>query len=366
MLSSTSSSNQRLPSLEWRTIWWMPVLLPLCFILILEGRLALRGFQPTLVDSETHWQEERARVAGLGKNALVLVGASRIQLGVDIPLLRTLSGKEPVQLAIDGNSYAPVLQSLAEDPGFIGTVIVDFAEGANIVPMPTGLATAYTGHYRQQASHYQNWNFDRIENRLSRLVQGILRSYADGARPLDSLLSRLMEPPTTRQYLLTHPDRSRSADYSRVPMPDFYLSRVMRHLGKDAPDAGTTFASQRALHEELARRIARLPADDPAKLAGSYALLTDWLQKIRGRGGRVIMLAMPTSGLVHDADRKRYPRELFWDPLAKTLPATMIHYEDFPAMRQFICPDGSHLDYRSKPAFTMALVNAAGLQRTGR
>ena len=363
MLSSTSSSSQRLPSLAWRPMWTYALILPLLFILILEGRMALRGYQPTLVDSEIHWLEERARVASLGNSALVLVGGSRIQLGMDVPLLRELTGMEPVQLAIDGNSYGPVLKGLAEDAEFTGTVIVDFYEGTAINPPPDALSTRYANRYRQQRAHFQSWNFDRIENMLERQLKSHLRSYADGARPLDSLLTRIAHQTNVQQYLVTHPDRSRSADYARVPMPDFYFGRVMRNLGTNAPPANSHFANPRALNSELVRRIDALPVAAPAAFAPQLAELQRWTQAIQRRGGKVILLVMPSSGLVHEMERHSYPRNIFWDRIARNFPAKMIHYEDYPALRDYRCPDGSHLDYRDKAGFTAAFVKQADLLR---
>ena len=361
MLSSTSSSNQRLPSLPWLKILLPSLLLVTLFALLLEGRLALRGIASTLLDSETHWQEERARVKGLGKQALVIIGASRIQLGIDVPLLSKLSGMETVQLAIDGSSYGPVLLGLAQDTDFCGTVVIDYNEQSSLASDPASLATRYESGYQRKKVQLQSWNFDRLENRLEWFLHANLRSYADGARPLDSLLFRVLKNNQTGQYLRTATDRSRAADYSKVPMPGFYLSRVIRNLGKYAPPPNQNFDNAQQLLGELQQRIDTLHAEPVIHLPEKHALLKQTVAKIQQRGGRVIFLLMPASGLIREIEHRQYPKLLFWEPLRKAIPAGMIHFEEHISMSDFVCPDGSHLDYRDKARFTVAFAQEAGL-----
>lgn len=150
MLSSTSSSNQRLPSLPWLRLWLPALLLVLALIGLLEMRLMLRGFAPTQLDSEARWLEERSRASSDGRASLVLIGASRIQLGIDVALLQKLSGRPTHQLAIDGSSYWPVLRGLAEDQEFKGTVVVDYYQHIPLDDAYGGLAASYERHYQQK------------------------------------------------------------------------------------------------------------------------------------------------------------------------------------------------------------------------
>ena len=91
------------------------VLMSRARIAMMEAVLSLRGFRPTAVDDEPTWILQRHRASTLGPRALILVGASRIQIGIDIDALRDVTGLEPVQLAIDGSSFTLVLKELAAD-----------------------------------------------------------------------------------------------------------------------------------------------------------------------------------------------------------------------------------------------------------
>lgn len=361
MLSSISSSNQRLPSLPWAKMWLSALLLLTVFVLMLEGRLALRDIAPTLFDSKTRWQEERLRVKAADKKALVLIGASRIQLGIDPPLLSQLSGMQTIQLAIDGSSYWPILQGLANDPDFIGTVVVDYYEYSTLDNDPANLARRYESDYQQKKTKLTYWNFDRLENQLEWGLRGSLRSYADGARPMDSLYYRVINKPYMPQYLRTRSDRSRDADYSKMDMPKFYIGRVYRNLGKYAPPRNRQFDTYEEMLTDLQQHIAALPQANTDQLTQKHHLLREAVDKIRHRGGKVIFLTMPTSGMIHDIENKQYPQAVFWVPLKKALPVTMIHSDEHPTLKAFVCPDGSHLDYRDKARFTAAFAQVAGL-----
>ena len=90
------------------------------------------------------------------------------------------------------------------------------------------------------------------------------------------------------------------------------------------------------------------------------------VKAIEGRGGRVLFADFPTAGLVRAIEEKRYPRELFWDRFVGTVKAKAIDAADYPSLDGFQCPDGSHLDFRDRSRFTLALFEELGLGRAGR
>lgn len=361
MPTSTSSSDRRLPRLAWRTLLGTALAATVLLAAIMEVRLALRGYQPTVVDGPDLWQHERQRAAALGSRALILVGASRMQLDVDLDALRRATGLEPVMLAIDASDFQPVLADLAADPRVRGTVIVDVAEHQLVAPAP-GAAPEWVARARvEDRSHLPD--FRDAEDALTRSVRSHLRAYADGAQPITSILDRLIPASPVPQYLFTRLDRSQEADYARVHMPWYYYRRVMRNLGHEI--ALRNGMPARDVENELRRRVAALA---PGKAwVRSYEASTRTLAAqaaaLRARGGQVYFVMLPTSGLVRDIERRRFPRAQFWDRFVALVGAPTLHFEDVPAMRELDCPDGSHLDYRQRAAFTAALANALGIAR---
>lgn len=349
-----------MPKLEWRLLLGTALAATLLLAGTMELRLALRGYQPTVVDAPDLWQHERHRAAALGSRALILVGASRIQLDVDLDVLRRKTGLEPVQLGIEGSDFQPVLADLAADPRVRGTVIVDLAEHM-LVGSPPGAAPEWVARAaaKERRSHLPD--FDAAEEALVRLVRGHVRSYADGARPVTSLLDRLVPAHPEAQYIITHADRSQTADYRRLPMPWFYYRRVLRNLGQEIPLPEGMRA--RDVEDELRRRIGELRplTETVPQYEASTRVLAAQAATLRARGARVYFVMFPSSGLVKEIDRRRFPREQFWDRFVALVGAPTLHFEDVPAMRDLVCPDGSHLDYRQRAAFTAALVQALGI-----
>jgi hypothetical protein len=338
--------------------WLVPFVTGLVLLLfvagLLEGALAARGFRATVVDSPALWARERLRASEEGRHALILVGASRAQLDVDLGALAEMTGKQPVQLAIDGSSYVSVLADLAADDRVTGTVLVDYQGG---VPDPNyqDASMRYVEYWRHSERLGATYDFVRMENALAAWRQGILRSYADGAGPLAALVSRVLAPRATPQYLVTLPGRSRDADYSRVPMPAFYYQRVMRNAGIEGLPSLPDYA---AVDKALAERIRALPQASTANLTENAGLLGQMVRRIEARGGKVVFVMFPRSGLVRAADDVIYPRAVFWDRIVPLAGGKGLYYADEPSLRDFTCPDGSHLDVRDKRRFTVALAKA--------
>ena len=360
MPSYISNSSDRLPSLPWARALGCAVILFFAFVGGLELCLAARGFRHTVQDSESLWQQGRERAGKLGENALILIGASRIQLDLDMDVLRRETGLDPVQLAIDGSSMLPILRGLAGDPAIRGTVLVDYYDSTVSVPEPQDDAAAYQHNYDERQKRPLNGTL--VEDWLTERLRRHLRSYADGMNPRQSLLRRVFSSNATPQYLVTLPDRSRIADYTRVQMPNFYLARALRNLGDNFEYPFKTSKDNGERARELESRIAALMPKDNTVFLRVTREMRRMADAIRSRGGEVILVRFPVSGYIREADERRYPRAMFWDRFAKDVASPTLNFADVPGLREFTCPDGSHLDYRSRKAFTEALVSALGLK----
>jgi len=349
--SSTSSSDDRLPSVAWFPVLVSAVLIFLAFVTALEALLAARGFRPTVQDSESGWFRQRDRASALGSRALILIGASRIQLDLDLDVLRARTGLEPVQLAINGSSSMAVLQDLASDPTIRGAVLIDYYDGT-VVGAEEGDAVRYESDYAKRGKRVPNGN--RLEEWLTGELHTLLRSYADGASPLDSLRLRALNPDATPPYLITRPDRSRLADYTQVKMPDFRYARAVRNIGSGMELRRG--ASNEERKQAIERRIAELAPLDNSAFTSQIKAVGELVASLRKRGIRVIFVRLPESGYVLQADDKRYPRTSYWDLFTAQIGAPAVNFADIPVLKRFECPDGSHLDYRDRRAFTEALL----------
>jgi hypothetical protein len=364
--SSTSNSDIHLtrryiPGGPWLGPLVVALLLTLLTIGAEEYALARRGFAPTIVDSASIWARERARAGRLGSDALVLIGSSRMQLDVDLDTLRDMTGKEPVQLAIDGSSFVSVLADLAADDSVTGTVLVDYQDHVvNDLHRDDG-AAVYLAQWQRVRGRSAIPDFTMVESWLGDQLHRRLRSFADGASPFHSLAMRVFEPDITPQYLVTLPSRERRADYRRVEMPQFYYDRASRNAGfTDAPPKAQDRA---AFDAEVKRRIGTLQPVNLPHFGANSTVIAGMVRRIEARGGHVVFIMFPRSGLVREADERRFPRAVYWERFIRTVRAPNLYYADVPALASFICPDGAHLDAREQVPFTRDLVNALAMLR---
>ncbi len=217
-----SSAYRRAPKIRWQILLSGLTLFAL-FVAAMEARLAIRGIRPTAVDNDAAWIRERARASSLGERAVILIGASRMQTDIDLDVLRARTKLEPVQLAIDASSFIPVLAGLAQDPAIRGTVIVSFMDSALATPEDkNSVANRYQDMYADHLRVGRRFDYLTVENTLTEIVRYRLRSYADGTRPLTSLLTRIIPTTVIPQHAIVLPDRSRLADYANLDVPAVY------------------------------------------------------------------------------------------------------------------------------------------------
>lgn len=353
---STSSSDRSLPEISWVPIICTALFIFAAFAAFMEVRLAQLGYHSTVLDSAERWAKERARASRLGERALILIGGSRIQLGIDLDTLRKQTGLEPVQLAVDGSSFVPILKGLADDPTVRGTVLVDYypesVEGA--LSGEYGAAAVFERTFEKRAGARTFFSLAHIENFLGEMLHENFRSFSDGATPLMSLQWRIMANKKASQYLVTLPDRSRLADYSLVKMPEFYYKRVARNLGQEHSINLAAADIEQVLKKQV---NLQQPKDNTAYIQGAR-YLQQMVTSIKARGGKVFFVAMPTSGMIREIDEKRHPRANFLAVFEKETGVSIFNSADDPLLQSFACPDGSHLDFRDRTRFTATLARS--------
>ena len=86
----------------------------------------------------------------------------------------------------------------------------------------------------------------------------------------------------------------------------------------------------------------------------------DLVRRIRARGGEVVFVSLPISGPYLDLQNNQHPKSEYWDRFVGWVDAVCVDPSDLGG--DLMCPDYSHLDGRSAPAFT-SLLHAALLRR---
>jgi len=349
---STSNSNQRLPKGNWLAVWAVIVALVFGIILFFEFNIRQTGWQPSTLDSKLLWASERTRASEVGENLLLLVGTSRIQLSIDTNYIRKATQFEPVQLAIDGSSYRPVLENVAKDDRIRGTVIVAITARHLKKPSKSTRSSQWVANYENRKKQSQE-PFRVINNHIKSIMDSYMVTRVEGAKPITTISALAFKPHSAGNYHTTHADRSRDVDYSKVKMPDFYVSRLKRHFGKSLTEPTATFSKVLLTYQKA---INNLEPQNGVNFTSNLASLLELVNRIETRGGRVFLVRFPTDKLIWDIDEAIAPKEIFWKEIASSHPRT-IHFLDWPSLSRYNLPDGSHLDKRDKTAFTKALVH---------
>jgi len=332
--SSTSNSKERAPSGSWVGIWILALGLFLLLATGMEVALRVDGFVPTIRQTPAFWAFHRRRAdsARPGRRVLTLVGQSRMDLDIDLPVLTAeLPHREVVQLAIPGMNPIPVLRDLAEDSAFSGDVVVSLLAGHLLGY--GGDPGAYVA-----AAHKPAPNLNGRLNLLASATMESLLVLKDGEVSPRLLLTDLLSGsgfPRPSHIWMSF-DRERKADFSKVDVASLRAARIERE-------------------KFLYSRWRTTPPSDEA-FSAALLELRKIVSRIEGRGGRVAIVRLPTSDGLWEMEEAIFPRTRFWDRIEGEVGCLTIHFRDVPEMASAHLPDTSHLDYRDAPAFTRALL----------
>lgn len=336
MPSSISNSDfvtasHRAPTGSWLWIWAAAIVLTTATLAGYEVFLRSHGHRPSIVDDMNLWAYHRGKIANNDLRTVVLIGASRIQLGFHTPTFRNAFPDHPlIHLAINGKFPAATLRDLANDEDFCGLVICSI--------YARGFMHAYLDEQQSHVNHYHlkrtvNTQFNThiaafVQNRLAfinpqvHLVKSVKQFIKTKAWP---------EP----LYLITRSDRSRLADYTLLDIQDHRQKRL----------------------EKYQEKYSRLFIPSPHQWLNEAVLFEHWVRQIQLRGGQVVFVNFPMAHGFEKLVDDIFPKQQYWDQFAASTSAKTIHYQDYPALTGFDCPDGSHLDQRAAPQFTHALLN---------
>ena len=322
--SSISSSNDRLPRGAWGRSWCVSTLLVLICLGAFELTFRRMGFWPEVQDSQWHWMLERARVRPLDSRQWVLLGSSRMQCDIDLEVLNRLTGVRPVQLAVPGSSCLPVLEDLARDQTFGGVVVCELLPGL----------VSNTG-----------WISDR--DRQERYVQ------AYDSRSADALFEATLRSEIQQRFLFPQPRLSvwslgKHVLSGTCPKPSSHVV---------LPDRSARIFSggQPLVTRNPMSGVGNLI--DSTAVAATTARLRECANVIRRRGGAVVFARFPSSGALRIDECSAFRRSEEWDPFAQTVETPCLHFADDPELKDFICPDESHLDATDVERFTGILYD---------
>ncbi len=328
--SSTSNSSERLPKGPVRSVWIAALTSFVLFLGTFEVVARAYGYGPTVRDSMGLWCVERDRASKAGKNSIVLLGASRMQLDmVPEELSKHFPEKEVAMLAVKGKCPVAMLEGLARDEEFTGTVICSVTM-RSLLPAFWDDQTPYIDHYDQEWSRRIGLAVIAgafIESHLALLHEGL--SYP--------ALDFRLRGNAYRNYRVTRTNRYIEAHHEKL---GGYIHQFKRN----------TRSSYESIYASL--DIGKSPEDMDAH----YSRVENSVRRLMNRGCRVVFVRLPSSGRVWELDRQFFPKQFYWDRFAGQTTAQAFHFRDYESLSGFECPEDSHLDYSDAIRFTHAFA----------
>ena len=327
MLSSISNSRSRIAGNLMLHSWGLGVLLLVGCEFVLRGS----GFTPALHDSMALWAEQRALASQSDGNTVVLLGASRMERDI-VPeeLAVLLPGKKVVMLAIDGRPPMATLEDLAADPRFRGTIVCDL-DVHRMVPSSWNFNAQgpYVEYYRKD---WSVWNRLILSLEVAAQENLVLFHHRFAIKNLFAPYQEEL----FRTHLVLRRNRFEEAHYNRLT-PD--LRRIAIEMAYD----------------HYKSFYVNNPFPSPSAMQMHYSHIEVLVERLLKKGCHIVFLRLPTSGKIWELDQQYLPKELYWDQFARQTKAKTIHFKDYESLKDYDCPEGSHLDYKEAIAFTRAL-----------
>jgi hypothetical protein len=307
------------------------------------------GYGPTLNDNEDLWTLRRRVV---GPESLVIIGDSRALFDVDLDEFQKGLGKRPIQLAMGGSTAWPVLEDLAKDKNFHGTIICSvvphlFFAPPGSPPMDRAEKGVKRFHNQTPAQRASEYLAMPLEEHVAFLKPDDLS--------LEALLNRLpipnrtgaLVPPRFPPYFQTEDRQRRTRMWDKCAEPGSELARRIQQIWIPlfTPPAPPTYIPKDVFLAQVKEGIEKRFADVNAAV-----------EKIRSRGGKIVFVRFPHTGGLKELEDRNTPREKTWDPLLKMTGAPGIYYSDFPDLSGFNCPEWSHLSASDSVQFSKRLV----------
>ncbi len=339
--------TRTIPQGAWLSMACVAVTLSALLVTAWEATVRHWGYQPSLDDTTSLWASQRERAMGATREQVVFVGSSRTLFDMDIDAFhKQVPGPRPIQLATVGSNPAIVLADLARDESFAGTAIVDVVAGllAAAAGPPVATPKRYVSAYHQRAAvdALEMPLFKAVDERLALLQQDelTLNALIDRAFPLP--LRPFVYAPKMPGFMYTL-DESRQAKMldgvANNEARAVEIQQVWLTLFQGPPKPAVFTAEQ----------WSQMMNDG---WESNVLSVKDSVAKIQARGGRVIFSRLPSTSHLFSLEEKLTPRSVFWERVLRETGAPGIHFSDYPELRDFSCPEWSHLSAADATLYT--------------
>jgi len=308
------------------------------------------GSTPSYRNSDGLWAMQRRRINRGEGDKTVISGSSRLFFNTHLDVWEHEAGERPIQLALEGTSPVPLMEDLAEDPDFTGTLLVGVAPGI----MFSGYA--YRGdtfqHNRDESP--SQW----LGQRISMLAEPYLAFYHHDFS-LFTVIKRQAWP--QREDVVVRMDVRKLATYTRERSARLFskveTDKAYADYAKKVWAQGFVPIEDRD-EEWLKDAIENRDAQIERAVAAT--------KKLQEKGVEVIFVRCPSEGHYAISEPMFAPRAEHWDVLLEQTGVLGIHYMDHEELQGYWLPEWSHMSGSEGDRFTKALYHVIQRERAQR
>ncbi len=336
MLLSTFSFNAGTTNSHFRTAFFFTIILLIITTTMWELHWRRQGYTPNIKDSAGLWAKQRSRIINEGKRGTVIIGSSRVLFGLNLEVWRDEIDKtSPIQLSSMKSAPIVLLRDIANDKHFSGFLVIGVTPGPFFLGNSdiAGLIINYQNETLAQAWGQQI--SQSLENRFA---------FMDSEANLLSSLEDINWPnrPIKMQATLETPK-----------LANMLANRQANMWLKLEQDTSYQNKIKSLWSMGLKPLLFKQPE---SKKLQRIEEVTSLVKQIRSRGGEVIFVRLPSSGLYRTWESNELPKNDYWNRLLSVSNARGFHFEDYEKLRQFKLPDTSHLANNEAIAFTRELA----------
>ena len=302
-----------------------------------------RNVVPSAAWAPDTWTAHWMRFEAAPEDQTVLLGASRMQFGMDMDVWEERTGQRPIMLAWPGSPPWTVLSKLVAREEFRGDVYISIAPSFAFIDERSGFALGMAATVADVER--RRWSLSyRIFERLWLPIQN---KYSFLNTEACSPIQRLRE-------LLLIPNREGSRQPALFP-----------HSGDFTPDNAIRF-TERALADpdivqwllDIHQTISVIQGETGrTDMDALVARVAAEIAELESRGSRVVFVRFPSDGAYLDVETRAFPRDKCYDRVVLETVADGVHYSDYPERLGLTPPEWSHLDAQQAKEFTGAFLD---------
>lgn len=328
---------------DWKQTFLGAALTLLVLLVVTELDARARGVAPSAAWAPDTWTAHWMRFEDGPDDQTVLLGASRMQFGMDMDVWEERTGRRPTMLAWPGSPPWGVLSKLAAREEFRGDVYISLAPSFAFIdgtsPFAMGMAGIVAG------VEMKRWSLSfRMYERLWLPIQNTFPAFnTDACSPFQRL----------REALLI-PNREGARQPALFPhTADFLEDNAMRFTedGLSDPDI---LKWLHAIHQTISDVQEGIGVTDMDALVSQVKADVAALE---ARGSRVVFVRFPSDGGYLDVETRVFAREQCFDRVVAETAADGVHYADHPERLGLTPPEWSHLDAEQAAKFTRAFLD---------